>query len=202
MIWYNDVEHLFNSGNWFKVVPSAGMTTDDKLNAVFRGSLYLATLLILITKDLRYLLIVMIVALITILASQSQQNDRALKEEFLNDNELTANEHGDLRVKPTLQNPFMNVLMSDYTEKPNRPAALNAGVFTNRELEKVDRQIEESFNASLFRDVDDIFERKNSQRQFYTMPSTTIPNDQSSFAEWLYKTGPTFKEQGIKVRGC
>ena len=29
---------------------------------------------------------------------------------------------------------------------------------------------------------------------FYTVPIRTVPNDQTEFANWLYKTGPTCKE--------
>ena len=42
--------------------------------------------------------------------------------------------------------------------------------------------------------IRNIFSKNNSQRQFYTTPVTTIPNDQKSFANWLYKTPPTCKE--------
>ena len=39
-----------------------------------------------------------------------------------------------------------------------------------------------------------MFLRNNSQRQFVTNPSTTIPNDQSKFASRLYGTPKTCKE--------
>jgi hypothetical protein len=42
--------------------------------------------------------------------------------------------------------------------------------------------------------VDDLFNRNTSQRQFYTTPVTTIPNDQTGFARWLYKLPETCKE--------
>ena len=33
------------------------------------------------------------------------------------------------------------------------------------------------------------------ERQFYTTPINTIPNDQTEFAKWLYDSGPTCKEK-------
>ena len=42
-----------------------------------------------------------------------------------------------------------------------------------------------------------LYEKKNSERQFYTVPNTTIPNDQKGFAEWLFKTENTCKYDGI-----
>lgn len=79
--------------------------------------------------------------------------------------------------KPTQDNPFMNFMISDYKENPDKLKAC-----TN-----VDKEIDDNFNHNLYRDIDDLFERKNSQRQFYTMPNTQNPNSQKEFAEWLYK---------------
>ena len=50
------------------------------------------------------------------------------------------------------------------------------------------------FNNNLFREVDAVWERENSQRQFYTVPNTSIPNQRNEFAEWLYKSRATCKE--------
>ena len=41
----------------------------------------------------------------------------------------------------------------------------------------------------------------SDQRHFFTTANTTIPNDQKSFAEFAYGTGPTCKENGIKCAG-
>ena len=70
----------------------------------------------------------------------------------------------------------------------DRPAGC---LSTDKEIKK---EIDTQFNYNNFRDVDDLFVRGNSQRQFYTMPSTTIPNDQDGFAKWLYKLPETCKE--------
>ena len=41
------------------------------------------------------------------------------------------------------------------------------------------------------------FGKNQNQRQYVTQPSTTVPNDQGSFANWLYKIpGKTCKEGG------
>ena len=54
--------------------------------------------------------------------------------------------------------------------------------------------VENKFNNDLYLDSNDLFNRRNSQRQFYTMPNTSIPNKQGDFAKWLYDRGPTCKE--------
>ena len=93
---------------------------------------------------------------------------------------------------PTLDNPFMNVTMKDMLnidpKNPGRPKACDT---TNPEVKK---KMDEMFNHNLFKDVNDVFGKMNSQRQFYTMPNTTIPNAQDDFAKWLYLNPKTCKE--------
>lgn len=95
--------------------------------------------------------------------------------------------------EPTLDNPFMNATMKDYMnivdgKIVDRPPAQDVSEPVVKE--KVDKL----FNNNLYRDVDDVFGKMNSQRQFYTMPSTTIPNDRESFQKWLYDSPMTCKE--------
>lgn len=81
---------------------------------------------------------------------------------------------------PTKDNPFMNPTSNDF-ELEDPPEACNA------EDEDIQDKITNSFNEGLFRDVGDLFEKENSQRQFYTVPHM-IPTDQTAFAKWLYGT--------------
>ncbi len=82
--------------------------------------------------------------------------------------------------KPTPDNPVMNLNALDWG-KVNIPEASNA------DDEDIKDDIKVNFNHELFRDVDEVFDKANSQRQFYTMPNTSIPNNQTEFAEWLYR---------------
>ena len=81
--------------------------------------------------------------------------------------------------KPTSDNPFMNPAVTEFGGDP--PAACNA------EDEDIKDNIKVNFNHQLFRDVDELWERENSQRQFYTLPNTGVPNNQKEFAEWCWK---------------
>ena len=65
----------------------------------------------------------------------------------------------------------------------------------------VTEEINSFFNNNLYRDVSDLYQKNNSQRQFYTMPCTDIVNEQTKFAKWLYYTDETCKEKGIKCTG-
>lgn len=82
----------------------------------------------------------------------------------------------------------MNPSIADITDNPHRPSACHV------ENEKVQQVVEQNFESRLFQDVGDIYGKQASQRQFYTMPATTIPNDQDSFAKWCYGSGPSCKE--------
>jgi hypothetical protein len=89
--------------------------------------------------------------------------------------------------KPTKENPFMNPLVSEYGTE-NVPVACNA------DDEEVKDAIEDNFHEDLFRDIDDLFNVKNSQRQFYTIAGPQVPPDQPAFAHWLYKMENTCKD--------
>jgi hypothetical protein len=89
--------------------------------------------------------------------------------------------------KPTLENPYNNILFSDYTDASNLAEPCNID-------EKDVKEMQNLYNSSIYRNIDDVYERENSQRLFYTLPIQTVPNDQTNFANWLYKTGPSCKE--------
>lgn len=91
--------------------------------------------------------------------------------------------------KPTFDNPFMNPLVSDFnTETNNDVKACNV------DDEEIQNKMTSNFNIDLFRDIEDLFDVKNSQRQFLTVPTPGVPSDQQSFANWLYKSPGTCKE--------
>jgi hypothetical protein len=92
---------------------------------------------------------------------------------------------------PTSRNLFMNVLVDEQKYNPGRPAAAPVSDPT------VKQTMDDYFRVQWFSDPTDVFGKNQGQRQFVTQPSTTVPNDQGSFADWLYKIpGKTCKEGG------
>lgn len=92
---------------------------------------------------------------------------------------------------PTSRNLFMNVLLDEIKYNPDRPEAAPVGHPT------VKQTMDDFFRVQWFSDPSDVFGKNQGQRQFITQPSTTVPNDQGSFADWLYKIpGKTCKEGG------
>ena len=83
------------------------------------------------------------------------------------------------RRRPTAENPFMNPTILDYNvEDP--PVACNS------DDEEIKEQINQSFDQGLYMDVDDLFNVKNSQRIWYTVPTPSVPPDTVEFGKWLW----------------
>ena len=118
-------------------------------------------------------------------------NKKDLKEGFAS----CANyeKHKTKFTKPTKNNPLMNVLLPEISDKPKRkPAAPSF----NRTVEK---QINEKAgnvgpDPRLFLDLGDSISFEQSMRNFYSTPNTKVCNDQTAFAKFLYGDMPSCKE--------
>jgi hypothetical protein len=92
---------------------------------------------------------------------------------------------------PVARNLFMNVLIDEYKYNPDRPPA---SPVTNPIVKQT---FDDYFRVQWFSDPTDVFGKNQSQRQFVTQPSTSIPNDRESYQNWLYRIpGKTCKEGG------
>ena len=169
-IWFEDIATLLENITQF--IPNAEMSYEEQLNALVRFASYFAALWFFYAMNYNVFYIPIFVMLFTFIvyAPMKQKGNEGLesKQEQEQEQECT---------KPTINNPFMNVMLTDYVDNPARGPA----------CENVEEQIKEGFEYNLYKDVDDVWERNNSQRQYYTNPATTIPNDVESFANWCYK---------------
>ena len=87
--------------------------------------------------------------------------------------------------KPNSNNPFMNPLVFDSRTRDMGCDSVKP---------EIQNQIETEYNKYCIKDISDIYNHNSGRRQFYTVASTTYPNNQGAFANWLYKTPPTCKE--------
>lgn len=90
-----------------------------------------------------------------------------------------------------VRNPFHNVTVDQIKYDPTRPAA--------PDITTPERKVflDEYFRVQWFSDPTDVFGKNQSQREFVSAPVTQIPNDQGSYADWLYRIpGKTCKEGG------
>lgn len=173
--WLKDYTILLDG--FMDFFPSKSNTIAENLNSIVRLTFYISLVLSIYYKQ-NYFHILVMGLLFTLFIYKTNTIENFELNPSLN---CTA---------PTLDNPFMNVSYVDYIENPDRPPACN---INDPEIKK---EIDDGFYNNLFRETSDLFGKMNSQRQFYTMPSTTIPNDRESFMNWCYNIGPTCKESG------
>lgn len=88
-------------------------------------------------------------------------------------------------LESTSNNPFMN---------PNPFSSRNIGPNCSPLSEDTKNKINLNFNKNLFKDANDIFNHRNGDRQFYTVPGNTFPNDRDTFMKWCYSKPKTCKE--------
>ena len=93
----------------------------------------------------------------------------------------------DIPREPTVDNPFINPILNDFNTE-------NAPYPVNIDDEQIQDKVNLTYNKDLFKDVSDLYDSKNVQRQFFTVPGGAVPNDQQKFAEWCYGVPKTCKE--------
>jgi hypothetical protein len=196
-LWTDKISILYEKKYLFEIIPNKQFDFNRKLNSILRLSIYYSVIVFMLdNKKTNMFYIPFIVAIITYVLS------RKYRETFVNINgvelmnedgketneELINNLEGSCKT-PTKDNPFMNPEILDYnSNKMQEPACTS---YNNKGLQNSTNNI---FNESLVRDVNDLFGKNNSQRQFYTVPGNSIPNDRGTFQNWLYATPKTCKE--------
>lgn len=105
-------------------------------------------------------------------------------------------------VEPEPQNPFGNVLLTDYDYNPHKKPAPPSytGPVGDDILKQAKRMVIEANPSNpgiadkLFGDLGDEFVFEQSMQPFYSTANTTIPNDQAGFADFCYGTMVSAKE--------
>jgi len=188
--WFNDFSILFNKERLIEFVPTSHMNSNEKLNSLLRFSIIVTFVLFLKNKNYNLLIIPVISALITLYiykfnTIEKKDDELDLSEDYENSKCL----------KPTEDNPFGNTLLTDVGNYKKKDQACL--------IEENLDEINNHFNKGLYKDVNDLYGKNNSQRQFFSMPNTNeygIKNgDSVKFANWLYNSGKsTCKEDTSK----
>tara|TARA_B100001093_G_scaffold501616_1_gene553506 strand:- start:642 stop:1196 length:555 start_codon:yes stop_codon:yes gene_type:complete len=163
--WLEVPTILLEKDRLLEFYPVKEMSFKEKLNAITRLSIYLGVLLSVFKLNLLYMYIPIVFFILTFLFFRyTMKTYETFKKQ-------------DVKT-PTPHNPFMNSL-------PGETPELSSEVTNNISDENqslIDNNIREAFNLNLYQNLDDIFGKENSFRQFFTMPIS----DQTSFAKWLY----------------
>ena len=179
--WFNDFSIIFNNERLIEFFPSSFMNNNEKLNSLLRFSIIITFVLFLKNKNYNLFIIPVVTALITLYIYKFNTIEKK-QDDKLN---LTEDYENSKCSKPTEDNPFGNTLLTDVSNyKKKEEACL---------IEENIDEINNHFNKGLFKDVNDLYGKNNSQRQFFSMPNTNeygVKNgDSVKFANWLYNSG-------------
>ena len=182
-VWFEDPAQLVNTKKILDFWPNSKQTPEDRINAASRFVIYASCVLFLIRRDLRMFILGMTV--LSIIFVMYKMN--VIKEPY-GDVQTTS-----MCQKPTMENPLGNVLMTDYSDAPNRLEACyypSVKPFVNN---YTSGQI--PMDGGRSRSPLPKYMRNGVDRQFVSNPVSKIPGDQTAFAEWLYgsKNGPMCK---------
>jgi len=167
-----DPRNVFKSSDLLTFWPTATQTADQRVAATTRFILYAMVIVYIINRDARvFALGGIALAIVYYMWTTNMIKDGSLRPTI-----------GDARYStifrpnatlPTTENSMGNVLLSDYVDNPDRPAA----AWYPSVRDKVQTAWSQIHPFERLRDA---------ERNFYSMPATTIPNDQTGFAQAAY----------------
>jgi hypothetical protein len=186
--WINNPTILFDISYVREIWPYSYMTRDEKLNAMTRFIILLSIIGYICIN--RFIIVVFGLIVIGIIVLMYTNKKEGMMSYF------NISEHSDIQKN----NPFSNVLVTDYKFNPNKPE------FKEEYSPDLENRLNNSIKASIleqnkdnkeigviFNNASDNFEFEQNARQFYTNPSTTIPNTQDKFLEFCYGNLPSEK---------
>jgi hypothetical protein len=207
-LWVNDFTILLKKEKLAQFFPTKFQTNEERLNSIVRLGLYTSLILSIYHSNIKYISIFIFTLVLTYII---YINHPINKTEGLENTSNGGNWNIEKQsfsppencTKPTLDNPFMNATMKNYLDIDSDNNIIPPSQACDPNDPDIKREIDSNFNNNLYNDISDMFGKLNSQRNFFTMPWTTIPNDPNlDFAKWLYSSPATCHEdQNSCIRG-
>jgi len=179
--WFDKPSELFRSDKITSFWPTNKQSSAERINSSTRFILYTSCVLYLINRDIR----VIVLALLVITALFLMYKSGYIKESYKVETQVSTCQ------KPTADNPLGNVLLTDYTDNPTRKEACWYPDVKSGVAEYLDNTVQ--YGPARTRSPTAEYQRKAFARQFMTGPVSSIPGDQTGFAEWCY--GKKFSPQ-------
>lgn len=186
--WINDHCILFKKSKLMELWPYKSMSYNQQLNATSRFIIIVSLLGYMILNN--YIVLLFGVILLLLIVSVHRFHKKSTMESMSNDVEACGSSYN-----PTPKNPFQNVMMTDYEDKPDKPEVSKQygskeEAITNNEVKKfiLDNNKDNEDIHKIFGTLGNEMEFENSMRHFNINPSTTIPNNQGEFLEYCYKS--------------
>jgi hypothetical protein len=203
--WGNNPNILFDQKYMFEFFPMTSMSSNRQLNSITRLVIVLSIFWFFVNQSIR----VLFICGLTLGAIWGYYQKTHKKESFSTNSfsSLTQTMFKDQLIPnlfdtPSSTNPMGNVLMGDYdyaSEKKPAPPSYTTEAQTNI-LKQARQMISETnpeqprMTDKLFKSLEDNLVFEQSMRPFFSNPSTTIPNDQDSFADFCYGSMVSCKE--------
>jgi len=173
-VWYNNPGILFeNLGEFF---PTNDLDRIGKINAIARLAIYYMISITLFGLNSQWYSVSIVLLIISYFLGYYENFEEVKKAELKCTN-------------PSKNNPFMNFTIGDYMNDVDRPAACS--------YDKVKNKMREEFRKDIITDPADLWGTNISDRQFFTMPWTTVVNNQSGLGKWLYGHSGECKNLGL-----
>lgn len=216
--WSDNPNIILNTSYLFEFFPTDSMSYSQKLNAISRLVIVLTVIGFVLTRSFRVLIISVITLfslhLIYMHHTKIENTDKGLEGFSLEDsknpaldmlNDMNKTTSSEVFDRPSPENPFSNVLMNDYDYNPHKKPAppiakpeISDNILTDAKtmVQKMNPG-QPNIADKLFRDLGEQFVFEQSLRPFYSTASTTIPNDQSGFADFCYGSMISCKEGNL-----
>ena len=173
-LWYNNPAILFQDMNEF--FPTNDLDRIQKVNAIARLAIYYLILVTVLNLSTNWYSISIVLLVVSFLLGYYENFETVTK--------LDSN-----CTKPTHNNPFMNFTLADYINNTNKPASCP--------YDRVKDKMRAEFRKDIVPDPADLWGQNISDRQFFTMPWTTIVNNQTALGKWLYGNAGECKNLGL-----
>ena len=176
-LWYNNPSVLLTNIEQF--VPDKHLSKNEKINAIARLAILFALIIIIFKKEDTQLLYISVIILIISLFLGTT-------EDFTSTNLENASKKS--CQEPTEDNPFSNYILGDLIDNKDKLPACDYNNVKNKMRQK--------FKKKIHTDISDLYGKYTSDRNFYSMPSTTIVNDRESLTKWLIGQSGECKTEG------
>ena len=186
--WFDKPSELFRTDKITSFWPTSNQSIGDRINSSTRFVLYTGCVLYLINRDIRVIVLVLLaISALYLLYKSGVVKDPARPAVTVG---AVPPESSSCQ-RPTENNPLGNVLLTDYEDDPTRPEAC----WYPSVKPDVEKYLDNTvlYGPSRTRSPTAEYQRKAFARQFITGPVSSIPGDQTAFAEWCY--GKKFSSQ-------
>lgn len=190
--WSDKISILFDKQYALEILPKKEFDLNRKLNALLRFTIYYCLIIYLLDmKKTHMLSFILGMAIFTFIIHKKYKDafvEKITNKIMNNSHDMDLSKLEESYKLPTKNNPFMNPTLDEYGTNTSKPAYDS---YNNKGIQRV---MEDDFDEGLYKDVNDIFNKNNSQRQYFTVPGNSVPNDRDTFMKWCYQTPPTCKE--------